>query len=395
MHYLLLAFIVSLAIQLIMFIPAYLYRTDKLTDISYGLSFIALVLIFLRDYPLPKMILGAMVVLWGLRLSAFLFIRINRMKRDKRFDGMRENLFRFLGFWLLQGISVFAIMICPLLFLNSSASSFSAIGILIWGLGLAIESIADYQKFTFSNDQRNKGKWIATGLWKFSRHPNYLGEIMCWIGIYIFSYPALSMANRLIGLISPLFITTLLLFVSGIPILEKKAKEKWGKDHRYLKYKKNTSVLIPYQGLILSIVVCLSAGFIGSLFTASSIGSWYSTINKPFFNPPSWIFGPVWTFLYILMGISVYLAIKKGADMKAVSIFGLQLALNTLWSILFFGLRNPLLAFAEIIILWIVIMVNIKAFYRYAKVSAYLLIPYILWVSFAAVLNLSIYLLNP
>jgi tryptophan-rich sensory protein len=307
---------------------------------------------------------------------------------------MRENFFKFLGFWLLQGISVFAIMICSLLFLNSSVTAFNPIGILIWGLGLLIESIADYQKFTFSNNTKNKGMWIATGLWKYSRHPNYLGEILCWVGIYVYAYPALSTINRLIALVSPLFITTLLLFISGIPILERKANEKWGKDKKYIEYKKNTSVLIPYQGLILSVVVCLSAGFISSFFTISSIGSWYSTINKPFFNPPSWIFGPVWTFLYILMGISVYIAVKKGANKKAIFIFALQLALNTLWSILFFGLRNPLFAFVEIVMLWIVILINIKVFQKYSRTSAYLLIPYILWVSFASMLNLYIVILN-
>ncbi len=148
--------------------------------------------------------------------------------------------------------------------------------------------------------------------------------------------------------------------------------------------------------LFLAILFCLSAGFIGSFFTITSIGSWYSQINKPFFNPPNFIFGPVWTFLYILMGISLYLVWQsKNKNKKiALTFFFVQLILNSLWSILFFGLQNPLLAFIEIIILWIAILMTIIKFHKISKAASYLLIPYILWVSFASILNLSIYLLN-
>jgi tryptophan-rich sensory protein len=152
---------------------------------------------------------------------------------------------------------------------------------------------------------------------------------------------------------------------------------------------------IDYFRLISSIIICQLAGIIGSIFTVSSVSSWYATLNKPFFNPPSWVFGPVWTLLYLLMGISLYLIWNnKKRTKKALLIFGIQLILNSLWSILFFGLQSPLLAFIEIIFLWSAILLSIIYFYRISKVAAYLLVPYILWVSFAAILNLSIFILN-
>lgn len=148
--------------------------------------------------------------------------------------------------------------------------------------------------------------------------------------------------------------------------------------------------------LVASIAICLTAGFLGSFFTISAISTWYSTLNKPFFNPPNWIFGPVWTTLYILMGISLYLlwtAKKKGKG-PAIKLFLIQLGLNFFWSIIFFGLQNPLLAFAEIIALWIFIFLTIKQSLKIFKPAAYLLYPYLAWVSFASILNLFIVILN-
>jgi len=150
--------------------------------------------------------------------------------------------------------------------------------------------------------------------------------------------------------------------------------------------------------LILSIVLTSMAGFVGSLFTFDSVRTWYLMIQKPSFNPPSWIFGPVWTTLYVLMGISFYLVWIKGFETKtakvALMLFIAQLVLNALWSILFFGLHSPLWAFVEIVFLWAMIVMTIFFFYRISQPSAYLLVPYILWVSFAAILNFSIYWLN-
>ena len=147
---------------------------------------------------------------------------------------------------LLTMETVFVIMIPALLFLSSDAevTAISYLGLVVWIFGLFVETVADIQKFNFS--KRGKGKWIASGLWKYSRHPNYFGEILCWVGIYLFTFSSLSVAGKFLGLLSPVFISFLLIFVSGIPILEKYADKKWGKDKEYRRYKKRTSVLIPW-----------------------------------------------------------------------------------------------------------------------------------------------------
>lgn len=143
--------------------------------------------------------------------------------------------------------------------------------------------------------------------------------------------------------------------------------------------------------LIFSIGVCLGAGVLGSFFTVSSIATWYQTLNKPFFSPPNWIFGPVWTILYILMGISLYVIWTKK---KVPSVFWIQLILNALWSIIFFGMGNFALALVDIVVLWIAIVLTIKVFYKINKLAGQLLVPYLAWVSFASILNLAIVLLN-
>ncbi|MFW6025252.1 MAG: TspO/MBR family protein [Candidatus Woesearchaeota archaeon] len=150
--------------------------------------------------------------------------------------------------------------------------------------------------------------------------------------------------------------------------------------------------------LFVSIFISLLAGFIGSFFTTSSVSNWYPTLTKPFFNPPNWIFAPVWTILYILIGISLFLVWDKISSNlfseKAIILFIIQLILNSLWSILFFGLRSPLLGVVGIIPLWITILLMMYYFRKESKLSFYLLIPYILWVSFAAILNIAIFVLN-
>ncbi len=148
--------------------------------------------------------------------------------------------------------------------------------------------------------------------------------------------------------------------------------------------------------LIISILIPFVASAIGGFFTSTSVSTWYIDLIKPSFNPPSWVFGPVWTILYLLMGIALYLVwVDKSKKKKLAFIaFGTQMFLNALWSVLFFGLQKPLFAFVEIILLWSSILITIIYFYRINKNAAYLLIPYILWVSFAAVLNFSLFILN-
>jgi len=150
--------------------------------------------------------------------------------------------------------------------------------------------------------------------------------------------------------------------------------------------------------LFASIIICQLAGIIGSLFTTSSIPRWYANTNKPSFNPPNWIFAPVWTTLFLLMGISLYLIWRRSLKEKGIKIaftvFLFQLVLNMLWSFLFFGLQSPFAAFIEIIFLWITILITIILFFRIYWVAGVMLIPYILWVSFASVLNFAIWRLN-
>ncbi|MFP4633715.1 MAG: TspO/MBR family protein [Candidatus Aenigmatarchaeota archaeon] len=150
--------------------------------------------------------------------------------------------------------------------------------------------------------------------------------------------------------------------------------------------------------LIVAILIPLMTGFVGSVFTADAVSGWYPTLQKPAFTPPNWVFGPAWTALYILMGISLYLVWREGFERREVKvgigIFAVQLFLNALWSFLFFGLRSPLLGLVEIIPLWIAILATVIYFYRISKKASYLLIPYLAWTSFAALLNYSIFILN-
>jgi len=150
-----------------------------------------------------------------------------------------------------------------------------------------------------------------------------------------------------------------------------------------------------FKKLIIALILPQLAGIIGSVFTISSIPTWYATLNKPFFNPPNWVFGPVWILLYFLMGISLYLVWEsKKENKKALRIFGIQLALNTLWSIVFFGFHSPIGALIVIFALLMSIAVTILEFMKISKKVGYLLIPYILWTSFATLLNFAIFLLN-
>lgn len=149
---------------------------------------------------------------------------------------------------------------------------------------------------------------------------------------------------------------------------------------------------------VLSIGICLLAGAVGTIFTVSSIPTWYVLLNKPSFSPPNWLFGPVWTILYILMGVSLAMVWLKGVKSKkvrdAILLFGIQLGLNAIWSPVFFGAKNLFLALVIIIFMWIYILKTILAFRKIDKTSSYLLYPYITWVSFASILNFSVWLLN-
>jgi tryptophan-rich sensory protein len=150
--------------------------------------------------------------------------------------------------------------------------------------------------------------------------------------------------------------------------------------------------------LVVSIVACLAAGAIGSVFTRSAIPTWYAALEKPFYTPPNWLFAPVWTLLYIMMGVAAFLVWRRGLGSRnvriALIVFLVQLVLNALWSVVFFGLESPLFGLIVISVLWVAILATIIVFFRVSKVASVLMWPYLLWVSFAAVLNTTIWLLN-
>ena len=250
MHLIFTALIVSIGINLLLFVPAFIFKTDRLTDISYSITFVALAIFGYEQSARTSFhaLIMFLVLIWAIRLGGFLFIRINKIGKDVRFDGMRDKFIPFLRFWLLQGTSVFVIMLAALLGYAQRSpriSLLSWIGAIIFVTGLLIEAIADAQKFRFKTSSNHKGQWIDIGIWRASRHPNYLGEMMVWLGLYIVVAPSLGASGRLFGLLSPAYIIALLLFISGIPLLEKSARKKWGDQAAYAQYEAEVPLLIP------------------------------------------------------------------------------------------------------------------------------------------------------
>jgi len=250
-NYLLWALFFSLFVNIVMFVVAYSLKTDKLTDISYALSFMCITVACLFQVPLTpyRVVLAAMIVLWAMRLGGFLLLRIWVAGKDHRFDAVRTNFWSFGTFWVSQGFSVWIILLPTMLALRYEHRAIgwvSILGLVVWLGGLLLESFADAQKFLFSLHKENRTKWIESGLWRYSRHPNYFGEITVWVGVLIFCCVSLPWLEIVVGAISPAFIASLLLFVSGIPILEKKADERWGKLAAYKAYKRSTSMLVPW-----------------------------------------------------------------------------------------------------------------------------------------------------
>ncbi len=189
-----------------------------------------------------------MIVFWALRLGSYLFYRINKLGKDVRFDKIRTDFKKFFMFWVFQGISVFIISVNAIVLFSKENLTFnylSVIGVLLWTVGLSIEAIADIQKFKFK--QKNIKTWTNIGLWKYSRHPNYFGEMLCWVGVFVYSLFYLNLTNVLYSIVSPLFIIFLLLFVSGVPTIEKKYDNKFKDNKDYQKYKQKTNLLLPIK----------------------------------------------------------------------------------------------------------------------------------------------------
>ena len=244
------ALVVTITIQGLFFVYAATNRTDKVTDFAYSFNFLVLALLGLlanRAFA-PVQILSAVAVsLWSLRLGGYLFMRILKIGKDPRFNNRREDTVKFLGFWVLQALAVWLIMM-PVTIVTSLKNlgplpGWAWIGLILWATGLIIEAVGDNQKFRFKSNHENRGRWIESGLWKYSRHPNYFGETLLWWGLYLFNLPYLTGWLHF-AVIGPVFITILLLFVSGIPLLEQSADEKFGSDPLYQEYKKRTSIFL-------------------------------------------------------------------------------------------------------------------------------------------------------
>ncbi|XP_020623579.1 uncharacterized protein LOC110061093 isoform X1 [Orbicella faveolata] len=249
--------IVTVAMQFSFFLVACSCKFDKVTDFAGGTNFVVLAILtfFLAEtYNWRQILVTVFVVVWGLRLSGYLLYRIIKIGEDKRFDDKRENCAKFAGFWTFQAFWVFTVSL-PVIFINAPSSATKLdpdnkwtpqdiIGVIMFATGLLSETFADFQKFNFRNNPANKGKFCDAGLWKVSRHPNYFGEITLWIGIFIISSSVLT-GGQWTAVLSPIFTISILLFLSGIPLLEKSSDKKHKKNENYLTYKATTSPLIP------------------------------------------------------------------------------------------------------------------------------------------------------
>jgi steroid 5-alpha reductase family enzyme len=237
-------------IQWLAFIPAFWLQTEKFFDLTGSITYISVISVaaFLSaGLDARSILLWALVVIWATRLGTFLFRRIRKAGKDDRFDDIKPSFIRFLNVWTIQGLWVTFTMAAALIAITTTNHKpldfFAIIGLLVWVIGFSIEVAADAQKSRFNANPENKGKFIQTGLWSRSRHPNYFGEIVLWVGVAVIALPVLQ-GWQWIALISPIFVTLLLTRVSGIPLLEKKADQKWGGQEDYEAYKQNTPVLM-------------------------------------------------------------------------------------------------------------------------------------------------------
>jgi steroid 5-alpha reductase family enzyme len=243
--------ILSFSINWLIFVPSWLAQTEHYFDFTGSLCFITLALLALSLSPDPDIraiVLTMMILIWAVRLGSFLFLRVRKDGSDGRFDTIKPVFIRFLVTWSVQALWVFITSVAALTAITSinreALDTAAYVGIVLWATGFLIEIVADRQKRHFRNQPSNQGKFINTGLWAWSRHPNYFGEIMLWLGVAIVAAPVL-IGWQLLSLVSPLFVVLLLTRVSGIPMLEARSDKRWGNDGDYQRYKQNTPVLVP------------------------------------------------------------------------------------------------------------------------------------------------------
>ena len=243
--------LLAYAINWVVFVPSNRAKTEQYFDLTGSVTYLTVTVVALllsNDLDARAVIVAVMVAVWALRLGSFLFRRVRRDGRDGRFDEIKVDPLRFFMTWTLQGLWVLLTIACALAIITSverrSIGWLAVLGIVIWLAGFTIEVVADQQKSVFKRNPANDGRFISTGLWAWSRHPNYFGEIALWTGIAIMAIPLLS-GWRWVVLISPVFVTLLLTRVSGIPMLEARAEKRWGEDEGFQAYTRDTPVLIP------------------------------------------------------------------------------------------------------------------------------------------------------
>ena len=238
-------------IQWLAFIIAFAQKTEKFYDLTGSLTYITITtsaVLLTPNVDNRTALLMMMVLVWATRLGTFLFTRVLKAGKDDRFDEIKQSFGRFLLTWTLQGLWVTFTAAAALAAITSTEKAElgwpALIGFLIWALGMYFEVLADAQKSAFKANPENEGKFIRSGLWAWSRHPNYFGEIVIWIGVAIIALPVLQ-GWALVTLISPVWVVLQLTLISGIPMLENKAEKRWGGQEDYEAYKENTPVLIP------------------------------------------------------------------------------------------------------------------------------------------------------
>lgn len=242
----------AFVIQWLVFVPSYLKQTEHFYDLTGSLTYLSLmgfVVLVSEQLDHRSLILAAMVTIWAARLGAFLFARISKDGSDNRFDKIKPDAVRFLAAWTVQGLWVCFTASAALAAILSeqkiALSWLAALGCLLWIVGFLLEVVADYQKRMFRARKEETGhRFIHTGLWAYSRHPNYFGEIVLWVGVSVVAFPVLSTWGYL-TLLSPIFVIFLLTRVSGIPALEKNADRRFAGDPLYEAYKEHTPVLVP------------------------------------------------------------------------------------------------------------------------------------------------------
>ena len=242
--------LLAYAVQWLVFVPSFLAHTEHYFDLTGSATYLALtaLALFAGNGDMRAHVIAVLVAVWALRLGSFLFVRVKQDGSDGRFDELKFSFPRFLMTWTIQGLWVFLTLAAALAAMTVATSvpmgTLAWVGVVVWVVGFGIETTADAQKRAFKRDPANAGRFITTGLWAWSRHPNYFGEITVWVGIALIAAETLS-GWRWVTMISPVFVFVLLNFISGVPLLESRGKKRWGADPEYQAYKARTPVLVP------------------------------------------------------------------------------------------------------------------------------------------------------